>query len=74
MSFFDDEPDEPTRVTRPARPRRASAGGDGAAAPAPDIARRRQLALFVGARDPARSSSCSSWFKGCFDDARTRTR
>jgi hypothetical protein len=47
VSFFDDEPDEPTRVTRPARPRRSSAGGR-AAAPAPDIARRRQLAMFVG--------------------------
>ena len=48
MSFFDDEPDEPTRVTRPARPRRSSAGARTTHAPAPDIARRRQLALFAG--------------------------
>ena len=46
MSFFDDEPDEPTRVTRPARPRRAATAGT--APPPPDIARRRQFALFGG--------------------------
>jgi hypothetical protein len=48
VSFFDDEPDEPTRVTRPARPRRSSAGSAATHAPDPDIARRRQLALFAG--------------------------
>jgi hypothetical protein len=49
VSFFDDEPDEPTRVTRPARPRRAATAGPGAAAtPPPDVARRRQFALFGG--------------------------
>jgi hypothetical protein len=51
VSFFDDEPDEPTRVTRPARPRRAATAGAGAgpaATPPPDVARRRQFALFGG--------------------------
>jgi hypothetical protein len=48
VSFFDDEPDEPTRVTRPARPRRAAAGARAGHVPEPEIARRRQLALFGG--------------------------
>ncbi|HWI70341.1 MAG TPA: hypothetical protein VNT55_00185 [Baekduia sp.] len=48
MSFFDDEPDEPTRVTRPARPRRAATARGTAAVPPPDVARRRQFALFGG--------------------------
>jgi hypothetical protein len=46
VSFFDDEPDEPTRVTRPARPRRAAAAGAASGRPDPEIARRRQFALF----------------------------
>jgi hypothetical protein len=48
VSFFDDEPDEPTRVTRPARPRRSAAPAGGVAPPPPDIAKRRQFALFGG--------------------------
>ena len=48
MSFFDDEPDQPTRVARRARPRRAAAGSRATHAPAPDVARRRQLVLFAG--------------------------
>jgi len=46
VSFFDDEPDEPTRVTRPARPRRAAPAGAAPGRPDPEIARRRQFALF----------------------------
>jgi hypothetical protein len=46
VSFFDDEPDEPTRVTRPARPRRAASAGGAPGRPEPEIARRRQFALF----------------------------
>jgi hypothetical protein len=49
VSFFDDdEPDQPTRVSRPARPRRAATAGGTAAVPPPDVARRRQFALFGG--------------------------